>query len=186
MLRPADGITDRRGLIRTGCCNERVSDFLKKRRRDTANLFDHLWRVTREMPFEFLEHTLWILQSEIPFGIAQSFALVFPGFHLIGAPVLAPAGEITVCVIFRVAVLIAQNAGRIRVGNHVIAKEEFVLDDMMDNSAKKRDVAAGAKRHPDVGQRARARKPWIDMDYGRAALFGLHDPTKADRMRLGH
>src|SRR5882724_8431943 len=155
MLRPADGITDRRGLIRTGCYNERVSDFLKKRRRDSANLFDHLRRVTREMPFEFLENTLWILQSEIPLGIAQSFALVFPALHLIGAPVLVPAGEITISLIFRVAVFFAQNAGRIRVVNDVIAKEEFVLDDMTDNSAKKRDVASGADRHPDIGQRAR-------------------------------
>src|ERR1700758_5059533 len=100
MLRPADGITDRCGLIRTRCCNERVCDFLKKRRWDTANLFDHLRRVTREMSFEFLENTLWILQSEIPFGIAESFAFVFPAFHLIGTPVFVPAGEITVCVIF--------------------------------------------------------------------------------------
>src|SRR5439155_1350149 len=123
------------------------------------------------MSFEFLENTLGILQSEIPFGIAQSFALVSPAFHLVGASVFVPAGEITVCVIFRVAVLIAQNAGRIRVVNDVIAEEEFVLDDMMDNPAKKRDIAASADWYPDIGQCARARKPWIDMDYGRAALL---------------
>src|SRR5438874_13539612 len=186
MLRPADGITDRRGFIRTGCRNERVSDFLKKRRGDAANLFDHLRCVTREMSFEFLENTLGILQSEIPFGIAQSFALVSPAFHLVGASVFVPAGEITVCVIFRVAVLIAQNAGRIRVVNDVIAEEEFVLDDMMDNPAKKRDIAASADWYPDIGQCARARKPWIDMDYGRAALLGLDYPAETDRMRLCH
>src|SRR4029077_19045629 len=155
MLRPADGITDRRGFILTGCCNERVCDFLKKCRRDATNLLDHLRRVAREMPFQFLENTLRILQSEIAFGIAQSFALVLPAFHLIRAPALVPAGEITVCVIFRIAILIAQNTGRIRVVNDVITKEEFVLDDMMDNSAKKRDVPAGADWNPDVRQRAR-------------------------------
>src|ERR1700747_2358431 len=110
MLRPADRITDRRGFIWTGCCNERVCDFLKKYRLDAANLFDHLRRVAREMPFEFLKNTLWILQRETPRGIAQSFALVFPAFHLIGAPVFVPAGEITIGVIFRIAVLFAQNA----------------------------------------------------------------------------
>src|SRR5438034_11817 len=171
MLRPADGITDRRSFIRTGCCNQRVCDFLKKCWGDAANLFDHLRGVTREMPFEFLKNTLGILQSEIPFGITQSFALVFPAFHLIGAPVFVPAGEITVSFIFRVAVFIAQNAGRIRVVNDVIPEEEFVLDDMMDNTAKKCDVAAGADWYPDIGQRARTRKPWIDMDYGRAVLL---------------
>ena len=77
---------------------------MKKHRRDAANLLDHLRRVAREMAFQFLKNTLWILQSEIPFGIAQSFALVLPAFHLIGAPVFVPAGEITVCVIFRVAI----------------------------------------------------------------------------------
>src|SRR6266542_3824755 len=160
MLRPTDGITDRRGFIRTGCCSERVCDFL--------------------------ENALLILESEIPFGIAQSFALVFPAFRLVGAPVFVPAGEITVSVIFRVAVFIAQDAGRICVVNDVIPEEEFVLDDMMDNSAKKRDVAAGADWCPDIGQCARARKSWIDMDYGRAALFSLHYPSETDRMRLGH
>src|SRR6266513_4075178 len=186
MLRPADGITDRRGFIWTRCCNERVRDFPKKYRRDAANLFDHLRRVAREMPLEFLKNTLWILQSEIPFGIAQSFALVFPAFHLICPPVLVPPREITVCVIFRIAIFIAQNAGRVRVMDDVVPEEEFVFDDVMDNAAKKGDVAACADWHPDIGQRARAREPWIDMDYGRAALFGLHHPAETDRMRLCH
>ena len=70
--------------------------------------------------------------------------------------------------------------------NDVIAKEKFVLDDVPDESAEKRDVAAGADWHPNIGQRARARKSWIDMDYGRAALFRFHYPAKTDRMRLGH
>src|SRR5436190_22373534 len=100
MLRPADGIADCRGLIRTGCCDERVCDLLKERRRNATNLFDHLRCVAREMALEFLENTLGILQSEIAFGIAQSFALVFPASHFIRAPILVPAGEITICMIF--------------------------------------------------------------------------------------
>src|SRR5947208_15647294 len=78
MLRPANGITNCRRFIRTGCTNECVSDLVEKRWRDAANLFDHLRCVACEMSFEFLENTLGILESEIPFGIAQSFALVFP------------------------------------------------------------------------------------------------------------
>src|SRR5439155_18833962 len=122
----------------------------------------------------------------VSFGIAPTFALVFPAIHLIRPPVLVPAREITVCVISRIAIFIAQNAGRIRVMNDVIPEEEFVFDDVMDNAAKKRDVAACADWHPDIGQRARPRKPWIDMDYGRAALFGLHYPAETDRMRFCH
>src|SRR6266511_6489582 len=57
---------------------------------------------------------------------------------------------------------------------------------MMDNSAKKRDVAAGADRHPDVGQGARAREAWIDMDDRSASLLRFHHPAKTDRVRFGH
>jgi hypothetical protein len=38
----------------------------------------------------------------------------------------------------------------------VIAEEKIVLDNVPDESAKKCDVAAGADRHPDIGQRAGA------------------------------
>ena len=138
------------------------------------------------MAFQFLKNTLSILQSEIAFGIAQPFAFVLPAFHLIRAPVFVPAGEITITVIFRVAIFIAQNAGRICVMNDVVAEEEFVLDDVMDDSAEKRDVAAGAERHPNIGQRAGARESRIDMDDGRAALFRFHHPAKTDWVRLGH
>ena len=68
----------------------------------------------------------------------------------------------------------------------VIAEEEIVLDDVPDESAEKRDVAAGADRHPDIGQRARARKSRIDMNDRRAAFLCFHDPAKTDRMRFGH
>ena len=70
--------------------------------------------------------------------------------------------------------------------HHVIAKEKIVLDNVPDEAAEKCDVAAGADRHPDIGQRARARKSWIDMDDGRAALLRFHHPAEADRMRLRH
>src|SRR5204862_6635257 len=112
--------------------------------------------------------------------------LVLPAFHLIGAPAFVPAGEITVCIIFRVAVVIAQNAGCIRVMHDVIAEEKFVVDYMMDDCPEKRDVATGADGHPDTGQRARARESWIDMQDGRSAVFCFHHPAKTDWMRLGH
>src|SRR5438552_3319274 len=70
--------------------------------------------------------------------------------------------------------------------NNVITQEEFDLDYVLDDSTEKRDVAAGADRHPDISQRARARESWIDMNDGRAAFFCLHHPAKTDWMRLGH
>ena len=70
--------------------------------------------------------------------------------------------------------------------DHVLAKEKVVLDQVPDKSAEKGDICSGPDRHPDVGERARPRKSWIDMDNGRAALLCFHDPAKTDRVRLGH
>ena len=70
--------------------------------------------------------------------------------------------------------------------NDVIAKEKIILDNVPDDAAEKCDVAAGAHRHPDIGQRAGAGKSRIDMDDGRAAFLRFHDPAETDRMRLGH
>ena len=68
----------------------------------------------------------------------------------------------------------------------VLAKEELVFDQVIDESAEKDNVSPGADRHPDVGQRARARESWIDVDDRGSLLFRFHHPAKTDRMRLGH
>ena len=70
--------------------------------------------------------------------------------------------------------------------NDVLAKEQVVLNQMIDESAEKNDVSPGADRHPDVGQRARARESWIDVNDGGAVFFRLHHPPKTDRMCLRH
>src|SRR5882762_10535152 len=70
--------------------------------------------------------------------------------------------------------------------NDVLAKEEVVLNQVIDESAKKNDVSAGADRHPDVGQRAGARETWIDMDDRGALLLRFHHPAKTDRVGFGH
>src|SRR5258705_162491 len=73
MLRPADRITDRRGFIRTGCCNERVCDFLKKCRREATNFFDHLARGAPESSFAVLETpSLAFITQRKPTGCASA------------------------------------------------------------------------------------------------------------------
>jgi hypothetical protein len=106
------------------------------------------------MTFQFLENTLWILQCEIALGEAEALAFVSPALHRVLACVLIPAREIAVSVVFRVAVIVTQNAGRIRVVHDIIAEEQFVLDNVSYESAQKRDVAPGADRDPDISQRA--------------------------------
>jgi hypothetical protein len=128
-----------------------------------------------------------MLQGQIALGETKAaIALVEPGLPVVAALLPAPAGENAGRAFFCVAKIFAQNAGRIRVMNHVLAEEKFVLDNMPYEAAEKRDVATGADRHPNVGQRAGARESWIDVDDGRAALFRFHHPAETDRVRLGH
>src|SRR5262245_55237098 len=70
--------------------------------------------------------------------------------------------------------------------NDVLAKVQLVLNQVINQSAEKYDVSPGADRHPNVGQRARARETWIDMDDRGALLFRFHHPAKTNRVRFGH
>src|SRR5580765_7886709 len=70
--------------------------------------------------------------------------------------------------------------------NNVLAKEEVVLNQVIDESAEKNNVCAGANRYPNVGQRTRAREAGIDMDDRGALLLRFHHPAKTDRVRFRH
>ena len=113
-------------------------------------------------------------------------AFVEPGLFVVAALLFVPAGEKSGGAFLGITKIFAQNAGCIGEVHHVIAEEKIVFENVPDNAAEKRDVAAGAHRHPDIGQRACARKSWIDVNDGRAALFRFHDPAETDRVRFGH
>src|ERR1017187_4797472 len=128
-----------------------------------------------------------MLQGRIAFRKTEAaIAVVSPALLVVGALPFIPAREKAGRSFFRVAKIFAQNAGRIGEVHHVITEEKIVLDNVPDNAAEKRDVAAGAHRSPDIGQRAGARKSWIDVNDGGAALFCFHDPAKPDRVSFGH
>src|SRR6266404_6490503 len=187
MLGPAERITNRCALIWTGCGDERVRDLVKERRRNAANFLYHLRRVTSEVAAQCLQNAPRMLQGQIALGETEpAIAIVVPGLPVVAALLPAPAGEKAGRAFFRVAKIFTQNAGRIREVDDVIAEEKIVVDNVPDESAKKGNVAAGADRHPDIGQRAGTRKPRIDMNNGRAALLRFHHPAKTDRMRLSH
>ena len=44
----------------------------------------------------------------------------------------------------------------------------------------------GPQRHVQVGHRAGAGEPRVDVDHRRAAGLGLHHPLEPDRVTLGH
>src|SRR5437773_9123538 len=128
-----------------------------------------------------------MLQGQIPLVETEiRVAFVKPGLLVIGALLFVPAGEKPGHAFIGVAEILTQNAGGVREGDHVIAEEKIVFDQMPNESAEKRYVTAGTHWHPDIGQGARARKPRINMNDGRTALLRFHDPAEADRMRFGH
>src|SRR6266436_1401627 len=187
MLRPTERITNRCALIWTGCGSERVRNFVKKRRRNAANFLYHLRRVTSKVAAQCLQNAPRMLQGQIAFRKTKAMlAIVGPALPVVAALLSAPAGEKARRAFFRVAKIFAQNAGRIGEVHDVIAEEKIVLDNVPDEAAKKRNVAPGADRHPDVSERAGARKSWIDMNNGRAALLRLHHPAKTYRVRFRH
>src|SRR5438067_10249656 len=187
MLCPAERITNRRTLVGTRSGDQRVCNFVKKRRRNATNFLHHFGRVTSKVATQRLEDAPWMLQGQIALGETKAaIAIVEPGLPVVAALLPAPAGEKAGRAFFRAAKIFAQNAGGIGEVHDVIAEEKIVLDNVPDEAAEKRNVAAGADRHPDVGQRAGTRKSWIDMNDGRAALLCFHDPAEADRMAFGH
>src|SRR5436305_644427 len=135
------------------------------------------------MAAQGLENAMRMLQGQIALRKTDTtVAVIGPGFLIVGALFFVPAGEKSGRPFISVAKIFAQNAGRIGEVHHVIAEEKIVLDDVANESAEKRDVTAGAHRNPDIGQRARARESWIDMNNGRAALLCFHDPAETDRV----
>src|SRR5918912_2493441 len=96
MLRPTNGIANRRRLIRTGCPDQRVRDFLEKRRRNAADLLHDFGRVAREMSFQDLKNTAGMLQSQVTFREAEPIcSLVEPGFIAVSPFVRLPTGKET-------------------------------------------------------------------------------------------
>src|SRR6188472_1793838 len=149
MLRPTECITNRRTLVGTRSGNQGVRNFMKKRWRNAANFLYHLWRITSEVAAQSLENALRMLQGQIALGETKvSMALVNPGLSVVAALRVIPAGENARSAFFCIAKIVSQNAGCIREMNDVIAEEKVVLDNVPNESAKKRDVAAGADRHP--------------------------------------
>src|SRR5882724_1013462 len=165
MLCPAERITNRRTLVRTRSGDQRVRNFVKKRRRNSTNFLHHFGRVTSKVATQRLEDAPRMLQGQVTFGETKAaIATVKPGLPIIAALLPAPAGEKAGRAFFCVTKIFAQNAGGVGEVHHVIAKEKIVLNNVPDEPAKKRNVAACADRHPDISQRAGARKSRIDMN----------------------
>src|SRR6476646_1371944 len=141
MLCPTERVANRRGLVRTRGGDQRIRNFLKQRRRNPANLFDHFRCVAPEVTAQRLEGTARMLQGQIALGKTYgASALVTPALFVLGAPLLVSAREKAGGTFFRIVKIFAQNAGGIGVVHHVIAEEEIVLDNVPDEPAQKSNV----------------------------------------------
>src|SRR5262245_50762705 len=186
MLRPAECVADRGSSLWPGRGRERMRNFMKKIWWNPADFFHHLRRVSRKMPLQFLEHALRMLQCEIALRTAQIAAFVKPTLAFIGALLFIPPREISVAIVLRITVFIGQNAGGVCVMDNVVAKEQFVFNQVIDESSEKYDVSTGANRYPNVRECTCAGKSWINVNDRRAVLLRFHYPAKTDWMRFGH
>src|SRR6266566_7668858 len=124
MLRPAERITNRGALVRTGSSDQRIGNFMKKRRRNAANFLYHLWGITSEVAAQRLENAPRMLQRKIALWETKAvISFVEPGPPIVAELLTATAGEKAGSVFFRVAKIFAQNAGRIGEVENIFAKE---------------------------------------------------------------
>src|SRR5579871_2719954 len=119
------------------------------------------------------------------FAAADVDAFVHPRGSIVGFFFGVPAGEETF-EFFGVFELFGDDYGRVGEMDAVLAEDEVVGQDVVDEAAEENDVGAGADRHPHVGDRGGAAEARVNMNDRSALLFGFDDPLKANGMVLGH
>jgi len=131
-----------------------------------------------------LERRIGLWQASNP--IRTHVACVFPGARLqaIRAGSWIETREQPTVVL--VAVLISDERCCISVVDDVLLEVAFVLQNVADDAAEKRDVRPCADLHEHIGDGRGARVSRIDMDQHGPAVLSHHRPVKADRVRLRH
>src|ERR1043165_7074816 len=210
VLRPADGVADRGGLVAARGAGEDIGDFEEALARDAARTLDELRRVAREMALEHLIDAARMLQRAVLHRLVEGLrfaaavlllsaalrlharrrlvllrgAGVEPRLRVVLLPV--PSAE-QPAELLGVLEVIAEDRRRVRVVDDVVAEVALVGEDVVDHRAEEEGVAAGAEREPVVGHGRGAAEARIDVDDLRAVLLTrLDDPLEADRMVLGH
>src|SRR5205807_5873273 len=94
MLRPAECVTNRGRLVRTGSGDERVRNLMKERRRNAANFLHHFGRVAGKVPAQRLENAARMLQGQVARWKTE-LAFIEPALFVVSALLFVPAGEET-------------------------------------------------------------------------------------------
>src|SRR5438034_2936894 len=105
MLRPADGVADRGGLLPTRRSREHVGDFEESLARNAAHPLHHLRRAAGEVALEHLKDAAGMLQRAVlPSFVQPALRIVFTLLHV-------PAGD-EAAQIFRILEIRAEYGRR--------------------------------------------------------------------------
>src|SRR6266567_1690754 len=110
--------------------------------------------------------------------------LVLPAPAIVGIVVGFQAREDALKVLC-ILEIITHDKRRIRICLYILLEVEIVLENVIDDASQESDISADADGRVDIGHLRGTRKVRIDMNDGRATLFGRHHPAKPYGMTLG-
>src|SRR5918992_4467278 len=211
MLRPADRVAQRRGLLPPRVLGQGPCYLEESLLRGAADLLDHLGCVAGEVALEDLEHAARVLQRHVsrarhtgmhlpalalaglandaslapPDGsVIDRVALVTPARGVVLFALLVPAGEQARGV--GILEVLGNDRGRVGVDLDVLFEVLLVLEDVVDQPPQESDVGARPDRCVDVTHRRGAREARVDVDELGALLFGDHGVPETHGVGLGH
>ena len=172
-----------------------------------SDAFDHFGRIAGVVSLHDIQNAARILQRFIALEHLESRRLEFrraglvdpgksrafgrvPQLLLIG--VVTP-GFVVVLLLRRIPareearigielVVVAKQAGSVRVAEDIVLVIELVLQDVVDHPAEERNIGARTQPTVDVGLGRRTRITRIDHDPGGAAVLCALHPTRAQRV----
>src|SRR5438309_9048922 len=126
-----------------------------------------VWRNgSREQPTMASEAVVpcsWFELLRVAGRCVQVHSLVLPAGRIVTVAFRIPAGEEPV-QIFGVLEVVADDGGRIGVGDDVLPEQVVVLADVVDDAAQKSDVTAGPDWHVATRVGAGPRESGIDVN----------------------
>ena len=183
--------------------SEKISRLQELRPRDAGDAFDDFGRVARVVLFRELQDASRMLQHEIVSDVGrqrrwrrcgQRIALSRFSRHL-ATWLVIPRGLVVgfgrfiksgIEAVLRQLEAFLNQEGRIRVINEVFLGNAVVLERVVDQTAQKGDVCAGANLQKQISSGSCAGKPRINHDqFGITIPFGFDGPLEAAWVVLG-
>jgi hypothetical protein len=84
--------------------------------------------------------------------------------------------------ILRILEIVTDKKARIGIRLHIFSEVEIVLQNVVDETTQKSNIAASADRGIDIGMLRGARKVGVNVNDGCTSLFSCHNPAEADGM----